>query len=75
VSLLVLATLHTTARAVAYLVVFGVGTIAGMTALTAAMAYPVSLALRLERARSVLAVGAGLGSIAFGLVYAAYSIA
>jgi high-affinity nickel-transport protein len=75
VSLLVLATLHTTASAVAYLVVFGVGTIAGMTALTAAMAYPVSLALRLERARSVLAVGAGLGSIAFGLVYAAYSIA
>jgi len=70
VSLLVLATLHTTAAAVAYLVVFGVGTIAGMTVLTAAMAYPVSLALRLERARSVLAVGAGLGSIAFGLVYA-----
>ena len=71
VSLLVLATLHTTAAAVGYLVVFGVGTIAGMTALTAAMAYPVSLALRLVRARTVLAVGAGLGSIAFGLVYAA----
>jgi high-affinity nickel-transport protein len=70
VSLLVLATLHTTASAVAYLVVFGLGTIAGMTALTAAMAYPVSLALRLRRARAALAVGAGLGSIAFGLVYA-----
>jgi high-affinity nickel-transport protein len=70
VSLLVLATLHTTASAIAYLLVFGLGTIAGMTALTAAMAYPVSLALRLRRARSVLAVGAGLGSIAFGLVYA-----
>jgi hypothetical protein len=41
-----------------------------MTALTAAMAYPVSLALRLRRARAALAVGAGLGSIAFGLVYA-----
>jgi high-affinity nickel-transport protein len=71
VSLLVLTTLHTTAGAVVYLAVFGLGTLAGMTALTAAMAYPVSLALRLRRARTALGVGAGLGSIAFGLVYAA----
>jgi high-affinity nickel-transport protein len=71
VSLLVLATLHTTASAIAYLVVFGVGTIAGMTALTAAMAYPVALTLRLRRARSMLALGAGVGSIVFGLLYAA----
>ncbi len=70
VSLLVLATLHTTAGAVAYLLVFGLGTIAGMTALTAAMAYPVSLALRVARARAALAFGAGLGSIVFGVVYA-----
>jgi hypothetical protein len=70
VSLLVLSTLHSLAGAVAYLAVFGLGTIAGMTALTAAMAYPVSLALRLRRARTALAVGAGLGSIAFGVVYA-----
>jgi high-affinity nickel-transport protein len=74
VSLLVLTTLHTTASAVAYMVVFGLGTIAGMTALTAAMAYPVALALRLRRARSALAVGAGLGSIAFGLLYAASAL-
>jgi high-affinity nickel-transport protein len=71
VSLLVLATLHTTVSAVAYLVVFGLGTIAGMTLLTAAMAYPVSLTLRLRRARSVLALGAGIGSIMFGVIYAA----
>jgi hypothetical protein len=41
-----------------------------MTAFTAAMAYPVSVALRFARARRTLALGASLGSIAFGLVYA-----
>jgi hypothetical protein len=70
VSLLVLATMPTVAGAVAYLLVFGVGTIGGMTALTAAMAYPVALASRVRRARTVLSVAAGVGSIAFGLVYA-----
>ena len=69
VSLLVLATLRSTASAVAYLVIFGVGTIIGMTVLTAVMAYPVSLALRFRRARQVLAFCAGIGSIAFGLAY------
>jgi hypothetical protein len=34
------------------------------------MAYPLVLALRLRRARAALTVGAGLGSIAFGVVYA-----
>jgi high-affinity nickel-transport protein len=69
VSLLVLATLRSTASAVAYLLIFGVGTIIGMTALTAVMAYPVMLALRFRRARQALAFCAGIGSIAFGLVY------
>ncbi len=68
-SLLVLATLRSTVGAVAYLAIFGVGTIIGMTALTAAMAYPVSLALRFRQARRTLAVCAGMGSIAFGLAY------
>jgi hypothetical protein len=40
-----------------------------MTLLTAVMAYPVSLALRYGRAQQVIAVCAGVGSIAFGLVY------
>ena len=70
VSLLVLATLRSAWSAALYLGIFGLGTIAGMTALTAAMAYPVSLALRVHRARRVLAVGAGLGSICFGIAYA-----
>jgi hypothetical protein len=69
VSLLVLATLSSVWSAAAYLVVFGLGTIAGMTVLTAAMAYPVTLALRLRYARQALAVCAGIGSIAFGLAY------
>ena len=70
VSLLVLATLRSVWSAVLYLGIFGLGTILGMTMLTAAMAFPVSLALRLRRARHVLAFGAGVGSIVFGIVYA-----
>jgi high-affinity nickel-transport protein len=70
ISLLVLATTGSPAAAALYLVLFGAGTIVGMTVLTAAMAYPVSLALRFERARRGLAVAAGVGSIAFGVIYA-----
>jgi len=70
VSLLVLATLRSAWSAVLYLGVFGLGTILGMTALTAAMAFPLSLALRLRRTRRLVALGAGVGSIAFGIVYA-----
>ena len=69
VSLLVLATMRSFGDAIAYLALFGIGTIAGMTALTAAMAYPVALALRFERARRALGVIAGVGSIAFGVLY------
>ena len=69
VSLLVLATVRSAMGATLYVALFGAGTILGMTALTAAMAYPVTLALRFERARQALAVLAGVGSIAFGLVY------
>lgn len=71
VTLLVLGTLGSGWSAAIYLLAFGVGTTAGMTALTAAMAYPVSLALRVRRVGQALAAGAGLGSIAFGVFYAA----
>jgi high-affinity nickel-transport protein len=70
VSLLVLTTLKSVWSAILYLAVFGVGTILGMTVLTAAMAFPISLALRVRRVRRILAVTAGLGSIAFGIIYA-----
>jgi ABC-type nickel/cobalt efflux system permease component RcnA len=69
VSLLVMATLRTLSGALLYLAVFGVGTIAGMMALTTAMAYPVALAARFRRAQAALAIGAGLASIVFGVCY------
>ncbi|MBI4269463.1 MAG: high-affinity nickel-transport family protein [Candidatus Rokubacteria bacterium] len=68
-SLLVLAALPTPLGAFVYLAVFGLGSIGGMMALTAVMAYPVALAHRFGAARRALAAGAGLGSIAFGVVY------
>ena len=74
VSLLILATFSSAWGAAAYLAVFGLGTIAGMTVLTAAMAYPVTLALRFHRARRALAICAGLGSIAFGLAYGLHAL-
>ena len=69
VSLLVLATTHSPGRAALYLVLFGLGTIVGMTALTAAMAYPLAVVGRFDGVRRALGVTAGLASIAFGLFY------
>ena len=71
VALLVLATLHTVASAAIYLLVFGLGTIAGMTALTAAMAYPVARLARLRWMRDAMAVVSGAAAIIFGCWYAA----
>lgn len=68
-SLLVLTTLDSVWAAVGYLAVFGLGTIMGMTLFTAALAWPLTLACRADRARRVLALGAGVGSIAFGIFY------
>ena len=74
VSLLILATLRAPLDGFVYLGVFALGTIFGMTALTAVMAYPVALALRFQRAHRALAVGSGLLAIVFGLVYFARTI-
>jgi high-affinity nickel-transport protein len=69
VALLVLSTIRDPYWAVAYLLVFGVGTILGMIALTAAMTWPFVLTegrfLRLNRA---LASGTGLASVSLGLL-------
>jgi len=70
VALLVLATLRTPAGALAYLAMFGLGSLAGMTALTAVLAWPTAFALRFARARRLLAAGAGVGAIAFGILHA-----
>jgi high-affinity nickel-transport protein len=72
IALLVLTTLHTAAAAAVYLVLFGLGTIAGMTALTAAMAFPLAAPFaRLRRMRDAMAVASGAAAVAFGCWYAA----
>lgn len=69
VALLVLTTVRSPGAAFLYLGAFGFGTMAGMTAFTAALAYPASRILRHARPGRVLAIGSGLGSIVFGLAY------
>ena len=71
VALLVLATLDTVTAAAVYLLVFGLGTMAGMTALTAAIAYPVARLARLRLMREAMALASGVAAIAFGCWYAA----
>jgi high-affinity nickel-transport protein len=71
VALLVLATIRDPRWAVAYLLVFGVGTIAGMALVTLAVALPFAY----TRGRSAafhraLATASGVLSVAFGLVLA-----
>ena len=71
VALLVLAAIQTPLRSVLYLLIFGLGTIAGMMLITAAISIPFVLGggqfLRLQRS---LRVASGLISLAFGLVVA-----
>lgn len=74
VALLVLATLGSLPAAFGYLAVFTAGTMAGMALLAAALAWPVALISRVQRWRRVLAVGAGLGAVAFGLTHAARAL-
>ena len=68
VALLALSTIADPYLAVGYLLVFGVGTIAGMTMITALMALPFAVrAGWLARSQRALAVGTGALSVAFGL--------
>jgi high-affinity nickel-transport protein len=68
VALLAAAGIRDTGRALAYLLVFGLGTVAGMTAVTALVAAPVALAgARARRAGRGLRVAAGVGSVGVGL--------
>jgi high-affinity nickel-transport protein len=74
VALLVLTTLKNARSALAYLTVFGLGTIAGMMLLTATLALPLRLAtLRFASAERVLARATGALSLLFGL-FLAYRI-
>jgi ABC-type nickel/cobalt efflux system permease component RcnA len=69
VALLVLATIHSSWGAFLYLAVFGLGTIAGMTAFTVVLVYPASRIRRYARVGRPVAFASALGSIAFGVVY------
>lgn len=71
VALLVLATIRSTAGALLYLAVFGLGTIAGMVTVTVLLALPALYAgPRVARAHTGIRVAAGALSIAFGLLLA-----
>lgn len=71
VALLVLATIQDPFWAIAYLLVFGVGTIAGMMLITAAIAVPFAYtASRLVWLNRYLGVASGLVSLGFGLFLA-----
>jgi high-affinity nickel-transport protein len=69
VALLVLTTVHDSSWASAYLLIFGLGTIAGMMVITVAMASALHYAgTRSEWINRRLSLATGLLSIAFGLV-------
>lgn len=68
IALLVLATIHNSRWAVAYLFIFGVGTIAGMMVITIAMASALHYAgSRSQWINRRLSVATGILSLAFGL--------
>ncbi len=74
IALLVLATIRNPRWAIAYLLVFGGGTILGMILITAAIAAPITYAHRLSRkSNSSFQFASGVISLAFGL-FLAYHI-
>jgi high-affinity nickel-transport protein len=74
IALMMLATIRDPAWAIAYLALFSVGTIAGMTLITSAMALPMVLASRARHFREALPRLAGVLSVAFGF-FVIYRIA
>ncbi|MBP7548817.1 MAG: HupE/UreJ family protein [Gemmatimonadaceae bacterium] len=71
VALLVLATIRDTLSALAYLLVFGLGTVAGMVAVTVLLAVPAMyVGARVNRLQAGIRFAAGALSIAFGVLLA-----
>lgn len=69
IALLVLTTIRVPSLAIAYLVVFGLGTVAGMMLITAAIAVPFTLSdKRFSRMNHLLATASGIISLVFGLI-------
>jgi high-affinity nickel-transport protein len=74
IALLILGAIQETAWAIAYLVVFGLGTIVGMVLITSLLAVPVIMsARRFEMVNRCWPVAAGVLSLVFGL-FLAYEI-
>jgi high-affinity nickel-transport protein len=72
VALLVLSTIHSTAWATVYLLIFGIGTMIGMMCMTVAIAVPLTFAGdRFVKLSQYLGVASGMASLCFGsfLVY------
>jgi hypothetical protein len=68
VALLVLTTIRVPAWAIAYLLVFGVGTIAGMMLITAAIAVPFAASqARFQRLNRAMSIVSGVISVVFGI--------
>jgi high-affinity nickel-transport protein len=71
VALLVLTTIGNVGWAAAYLLIFGLGTVAGMMVVTAAMAWPLAYGTRrFSRLPQALRLTSGVVSLVFGLVLA-----
>jgi cytochrome c biogenesis protein CcdA len=71
VALLVLATIRDTVPALVYLVVFGLGTVAGMVAVTVILAAPTLYAgARVARFHTGIRIAAGVLSVALGVLLA-----
>lgn len=71
VVLLVLATVSDTTWALAYLSLFGLGTVIGMVIVTATIALPASVAVsRVKNARRWLTLASGVASVALGVLLA-----
>jgi hypothetical protein len=68
IALMILATIRDVGAALAYLVVFGLGTVAGMVTVTLAMSVPMMLVTRADAVQRHVGRVAGLVSVAFGFV-------
>jgi len=70
-ALLVLGAVRDPAWALAYLAIFGAGTLSGMALITVALAAPAVLAVgRFERAHRLLAITTGIASVGLGVALA-----
>jgi high-affinity nickel-transport protein len=67
---LVLAELPTTASRLGYIVLFGAGSVAGMSLLSGAVGVPLALVGRRDSARAALAAVSGCISVALGIFWA-----